>query len=242
MGVPETTLVSPEGGPAKLRPGSEQWKPWTAVLAVAVALFCVFLAVVLIYAIFSAAGIDTDGPGVNLSLQFAQDVIFVATAFVFAGSATALSLRDFGFRRFKASAVLWVLLAFVVYILIAWGYSELVTLPEEDLPKELGAESGTAFAVAAGIVIVGIAPLTEEFFFRGYVYASLRNGIGVFPAALASGAIFGLLHFEPLTMVPLTALGVVLALLYERTGSLWPSIGLHAVNNAIAYSAFFEGK
>jgi len=50
--------------------------------------------------------------------------------------------------------------------------------------------------------------------------------------------VFGMLHFtgpDSIGVVPpLVVLGIVLALLYERTGSLWPPIILHAINNGLA--------
>jgi membrane protease YdiL (CAAX protease family) len=61
----------------------------------------------------------------------------------------------------------------------------------------------------------------------------------VWAAAALSGAVFGLLHYtdpDSIGVVPqLAVLGVLLAWLYERTGSLWPPILLHVVNNAIAF-------
>jgi membrane protease YdiL (CAAX protease family) len=55
-------------------------------------------------------------------------------------------------------------------------------------------------------------------------------------AALVSGLIFGALHATTgITAVPpLMVFGVILALLYEKTGSIWPGILLHMLNNSIA--------
>jgi hypothetical protein len=62
----------------------------------------------------------------------------------------------------------------------------------------------------------------------------------VWAAALISSGIFGLLHYtdpDSIAVVPqLALLGVLLAWLYERTGSLWPPIILHVLNNAIAFA------
>jgi hypothetical protein len=59
-------------------------------------------------------------------------------------------------------------------------------------------------------------------------------------AALIDGVVFGLIHVsdsETLLLAPVLAmLGFVFCLVYERTGSLYPPIALHALNNAIAYS------
>jgi len=57
----------------------------------------------------------------------------------------------------------------------------------------------------------------------------------VLPGALLSALIFGAIHFEFFKLVQLSILGVILALLFEKTGSLWSPITLHAINNTLAY-------
>lgn len=88
--------------------------------------------------------------------------------------------------------------------------------------------------VVTALVAVTLAPLLEETLFRGVLFASLRPRLGFWPAALASAAAFAALHGDLPRLLPLTFLGLVLAWLYERTGSLWPSVAMHAVQNAAA--------
>jgi len=78
-----------------------------------------------------------------------------------------------------------------------------------------------------------IAPLVEEIIFRGYLYRNLRETLGWLPAAALSGVIFGLVHLDPPFIVPLSALGFALALLYERTGSLMVPVLVHALWNLL---------
>ena len=88
-------------------------------------------------------------------------------------------------------------------------------------------------------MIAIVAPFAEEIFFRGFVFAGLRTRLSLWPAALISGGLFGLVHAPSgiTTVVPLAIIGVVFAWLYERTGSLWLAIIAHAINNALALSA-----
>jgi membrane protease YdiL (CAAX protease family) len=105
--------------------------------------------------------------------------------------------------------------------------------------EDLGADDSTLALVAAGFVVIVVAPVAEEFFFRGFFYRALRTRLGVLAAAGVDGAVFGLIHFtgaETLELLPILAvLGFMFCLVYERTGTLYTTIGLHAFNNAIAY-------
>jgi membrane protease YdiL (CAAX protease family) len=89
------------------------------------------------------------------------------------------------------------------------------------------------------------APIGEELLFRGLLYRSLRNRMGIALAVGLSAAVFGVMHWwfgDPAVLIfPRVALGVLLALLYEGTGSLYPSMLLHAwVNMGLATALFPE--
>ncbi len=98
-------------------------------------------------------------------------------------------------------------------------------------------------AVRAGgwplvFLIVGaliFAPRGEEILFRGLLLGRFgahgywRSGIVVSTVA------FVLAHGSPENTIGLLAGGLVMAWLYRRTHSLWPSIALHALNNCVAF-------
>lgn len=79
-----------------------------------------------------------------------------------------------------------------------------------------------------------LIPFAEELLFRGALFGGLRSRLGFWPAALGSAAVFAVLHENPVFYLPLMGLGVVLAWLRERTGSLTAPLLLHALNNANA--------
>jgi membrane protease YdiL (CAAX protease family) len=143
-----------------------------------------------------------------------------------------------GLRRPSLSALKWAALAAGAYLLFALLYSLLITEPkQEDIAKELG-------SVPFQILLIAIAaPICEEVCFRGMLFGGLREKLPQLPAALLSALIFGGLHApEGVTAVPpLIAFGFVLALLYEKTESLLPGIGLHMLNNGVALIAI-HGK
>ncbi len=81
----------------------------------------------------------------------------------------------------------------------------------------------------------GLGPLFEEFFFRGFVFATLRTRLGFAAAGIVSSFIFAAIHLDPGTLLPLAGLGLVLAYAYEKTGSLWPPVAIHGLWNAVTF-------
>jgi hypothetical protein len=98
--------------------------------------------------------------------------------------------------------------------------------------QNLSILSGPVLALAVLVAVV-FAPIFEEVFFRGLLYAALRRRLGVPLGVFVSAAVFGVLHFEPLSLISLIFVGAVLAYLYERTDSLFASMITHAFYNAI---------
>ena len=149
-----------------------------------------------------------------------------------------LAWERLGLRRFALSALGWMLLALFLYYLFAGLFSSLVLEPEQDdISDELGVgDESLLVSVIAVLLIVGLAAISEELFFRGFVFSGLRSRMTVWPAALISGLVFGLVHAPTgiTTVIPLAVLGVVLAWLYDKTGSLWPPVIAHALNNGLA--------
>ena len=81
------------------------------------------------------------------------------------------------------------------------------------------------------VAVVLAAPLGEELIFRGFLYRSLRELVGLRGALLISASAFALLHMALPLLLPYLLLGVAFALVYEWTGSLWASVTLHALWN-----------
>jgi len=92
--------------------------------------------------------------------------------------------------------------------------------------------------LAAGTAVF-VAPLTEEFLFRGYFYGVLRRYLGVVPALLFTSALFAAIHVSASAFLPLFVLAVCLTLAYEATGSLLTTILMHALFNAAMLAGTF---
>ena len=79
-----------------------------------------------------------------------------------------------------------------------------------------------------------IAPLGEELLFRGIILSGLLAHHSRVCAVLLSAVLFGMLHLDPWTFVPIFISGMVWAWWVIRTGSLLPALFGHALNNLIA--------
>jgi hypothetical protein len=176
------------------------------------------------------------------------DGSLVAVALLFASMTRAPKPWHFGLRKTPLwAAVGWAVLGMVCFYAFA-GVYQVVFDPnvKQSVAEDLGADQSTIGLIAAGVMIVCVAPFCEEFFFRGFFYGSLRTRLPVIMAATIDGIVFGLIHFQGgedglLIVPPLAALGFVFCLVYERTRSLFPVIALHATNNALAYAAQADG-
>ena len=187
-------------------------------------------------------GLDTTAGRVVSQVLIAA--VFAGTAGAFALSATrgsaANAARELGLGRPVPRQMLRGALAWLLYLAIAALLAPLLAPDQEDITRELGTDEGSAIGLLlAGFLIVLVAPLSEELFFRGFVFGGLRRGIGVAAAAVVSAMLWGSLHLASGnigTAVQLTIFGVILALLFAREGSLWPAIFAHLLNNAVAFA------
>ena len=153
----------------------------------------------------------------------------------------ALGLRGFTWR----ALVLGFGLLFLAYLFTALYGVALALFRlriQMDLAPVFSRLSSPWWLLVGGAVI---APVVEEIFFRGFVFAGFRRGYGWRKAALLSSALFALIHGEWTAFLPIFLLGLVLAYLYHRSHSLWPGIFLHMLNNtatlAVAYLAARTG-
>jgi membrane protease YdiL (CAAX protease family)/sugar lactone lactonase YvrE len=171
----------------------------------------------------------------NVISQIATELGFLLVPMALASMKGAKGLRTIlerlGFRAFKPSAFGWMALAFVIYLAFTIFYSVVITEPKQ---KDIAESFGPTFLQILLIVIA--APIAEETCFRGMLFGGLRQKLPRLAAALICGLIFGALHaLTGITAVPpLIVFGFLLALLYERTGSIIPGILLHMLNNTIA--------
>jgi membrane protease YdiL (CAAX protease family) len=219
------------------RPGGfpyANWGAWMALLGVVLAL-CAGVALAIP---FSIAGNDGHGDLTtlgNIGVQAMTELGFLLVPMVIAaqhGAATlAMILSRLGVRRFRPSALKWMGATIVAYLVFNAVYVAVFGEPhQEDIAEGFGP------VPIQVLLIVVLAPISEEICFRGMLFGGLRTKLPVVPAALIGGLVFGGLHaLTGLSAVPpLIVFGFLLCLLYEKTGSVVPGIVLHMLNNSVA--------
>jgi hypothetical protein len=242
---PQTAAEPPAPGlepePPSVEDDTPPWPTWSAPAAVALGFALGIFATVLVAVVAQVGGasLGHPTPAVSIVGDVVFDLAFVGAALYFAFLRGRPSPADFGFRRPPLGlAVKAFLAAGIGYYVVTALYATLLGLHGNDkLPSELGVNRSTAALVGAAVFVCVIAPVAEEFFFRGFFFGALRHWRGPWVAAALTGLLFGLAHTGSASseyLIPLGFLGFVLCIVRWRTGSLYPCMALHATNNALA--------
>jgi membrane protease YdiL (CAAX protease family) len=162
-------------------------------------------------------------------------------------------LNYIGLKKPRFRDPLYGLLAIPVYYIL---FGVLVYVVSQFFPslnvsqkQELGFDNvaGQSQLIYTFLSLVILPPLAEEILFRGFLYKTLRSGLGIPAAALITSLLFGAGHLAeggasgPLYVGALQTfvLSLVLVYLRQKTHSLWAGITLHASNNFIAFLYLF---
>jgi membrane protease YdiL (CAAX protease family) len=137
-----------------------------------------------------------------------------------------------GFRGFPARALEYALALLIAAFGLACCYTSVFSgfapFGEDDLLTGLGTTQNPLLAFLSATVCV---PVVEEIVFRSFMFAGLRERVGIVGAALAASSVFALAHLRPMALVPLFALGFGLCVLYDRFHSIWPAVIAHLLSN-----------
>ncbi len=229
----------------------ERMPLWIAVAAVLLGFAAGFTVPILVQAAGSALGSPADSPTptVNIVSNYLFDLCFVASALYFTYLGGGRQRLEFGYRRISwRLGIGAAVAAMVLYYVVSAIYAQLVSIHGTDqLPTDLGVHTSTAAAVGTAAFVCVLAPICEEFFFRGFLFGILRQmrvrvgrvELGPWIAAVIVAVLFGLAHTGSARseyLIPLGFLGFVLCLLRWRTGSLYPGMAVHSLNNCLAFA------
>lgn len=235
---------------AQKRERLPEWPQMAIFVAVVItfgfALFGALAWVLLVKAIAAAAGthVSSKSPVITLGATVAQDAGFIIGPIIaLLMRSQKLTAASFGFvdvaRKGKTVAVAFG--AWLVFVAISAGWAKVVHLHDhQTITKDLGVDQSALLWTTGAFMITVIAPFSEEFMFRGFLFPTIWKKRGLVAGVLISSGLFGLLHVSgtPVALLlPLALLGIVLCLLRAWSGSLIPGIALHSFNNAIAFGS-----
>lgn len=149
--------------------------------------------------------------------------------------------------------VMYVIFGFLAYLMLFMITILVVRsiLPiDTDQEQALGFQKGISGSglVMAFVSLVILPPIVEEVMFRGFLYRTLRSKkIKVAFATIITSVLFGALHlfgsadgsFLWIAFVDTFVLSVVLCIAREKTGTIWASIGIHALKNGLVFVNLF---
>jgi membrane protease YdiL (CAAX protease family) len=192
----------------------------------------------------------------SVSVQFFASFLFYGLIALFVFLFLRLrrtAWKVIGFVRPQWRDIAYALMGFVAYFA---GYIILLQIVQVlapginlDQKQEIGfstsSTGGSLLFVFASLVI--LPPLMEETLTRGVLYTGLRTKLPMVGAAIITSIMFASAHLQAgsgngllwVAAIDTFSLSLVLVYLREKTGSLWPCIGLHGLKNLIAFMALF---
>jgi len=179
-------------------------------------------------------------------------VVFIGAVYLVGVRRGRLSWEEIGFRpprlpgywmRIAVLASLAlipirVVLALITQLLVGGSLENLADAPRMELLNP-GGSLLLNFLISfflGGILV----PVAEELYFRGAIFTWFRRRFSLWPAVIGSTLLFALGHADLLPVVVTSAvIGVVNALLFERSRSIWVPITVHVVNNSVAFLSLY---
>ncbi len=201
----------------------------------------------LVWFLVGLAPVPGSGPEPGDALLAAMAVLLFQTAVILA-MLRAMVIRKYGLTwadlGLRPAERHWYRRAVVIAVLVLPTLVWLVNVALIPQVTEEPFRNPQLYAIASAgfswsamltmLVMAGVvAPFAEELVFRGLLFPWLRARLGVPAAVLLSALCFAALHGAAILIPALTVVGVAFAVIYQRSGSLWPAIVAHGVFNGI---------
>lgn len=203
----------------------------------------------LIFLLFTIDGEVPSGVSLVCSFGIAGAIVSVLSYYIFVtrgtrnfhesvGIFTDIKNKDYSQRRGLLEGFGFGGIALAIGLAYLWGVEHLEWLSSlreqiahiDHVPKD--------YKIGFAILAILLAPVFEEYIFRGLIYRGLRRTLRVELSILASAAIFAVVH-PPISMIPVFIMGVIAAISFERTRLLRTPIIVHFVYNVgIIYISF----
>lgn len=224
-----------------LSPPQAKWNIWDVCKVMILSLFFGYILILseaFLSRVFHAFDAGNFRMMINSSILDTFVVVFIVyfTVVQYKEPLTALGMSTKNFLKNVFYGVVGYIALIPVLILILVVIAIIINItryvPQRQPVVELFLkEKGVAFLTYSSLFAAIIGPIVEELFFRGFLYGALKKYIGIFWAMTATAGLFAALHAHIVGFFPIMALGMFLAYIYEKTGTLVSSITVHTIHN-----------
>jgi membrane protease YdiL (CAAX protease family) len=149
-------------------------------------------------------------------------------------AALGLSLKNFFRNVLYGLAGYVAIIPVLVLVLVATAFfvNMIKYVPPKQPVVELFLkETNAPFLFFTSIFAAIFGPMIEELFFRGFMYNAFKSRLGMLGSMIVTAALFATLHSHAVGFLPIMLLGMLLAYIYEKTGTLVASITVHITHN-----------
>jgi len=206
--------------------------PWTTRDVWLGVVFLALWLVILLTSVFWLPSLTLElDPGLLVSLA---ELALLVPVWWFALRKYRVGWQALGLRGFQGAMIGLGCGLMVLSFMFNFAYSTFLALLnlriQADLTPVFAELSSPWWLLAGGVVV---APVVEEIFFRGFVFAGLCRRYEWQKAAVISSALFALIHLQLTAVIPIFILGYIFAYLYYQSDSIWPAILMHVATNAL---------
>lgn len=219
------------------------WK-WTDLLLILIAIGILFtIGIFIIGNLLNLSAIAAEGEA-EVTLDQSLSLALLEAVAIFGGVYFVMRLRNIDWKQVGLIAISnrWLVAGLIISAIVI-PLSGLIALlimlalgqPIENPQLGFLIPEGFSWIGAVGMVVFGglAVPFAEELLFRGVFYTWLRDRWGIWVGVLVSSAVFGIVHVDISVAGAAFILGIILALVYEYSNSLWTAVLVHAANNSI---------
>lgn len=233
-------------------PGVSRWDVWDVAKVVILFLFFGYMLILIESCLIRIVPLFNNDSFRIIANSSILDVLTIVFILYFTiaqygekPAALGISLKNFTKNVFYGLVGYVAAVPALVAILIATAvFTNLIKyVPEKQFVVELFLkEKDMGFLIYTSLFAAIAGPLVEELFFRGFLYNACKKYMSKVFAMVITAALFAGLHAHPVGFLPIMALGVLLAYLYEKTGTLVSSITVHIIHNLTMVGFVFLAK
>ena len=233
-------------------PGAVRWGPWDVCRVAILFLFFGYMLLIIEGLLVRTFPLINDNNFRMILNSSVLDILSVVFILYFTVGQYGEKLQSLGVSLKNFSRNVWYgVVGYIAIVPVLVGLLVLITfisnliqyVPEKQAVVELFLkEKNAPFLIYTSLFAAIAGPIVEELFFRGFMYNAFKKRIGIFWAMMITAAFFALLHAHAVGFFPIMVLGILLAYLYEKTGTLVSSITVHMIHNLTMVGMVFLVK